>query len=107
MCGIVGYIGSRQAQPILLSGLKSLEYRGYDSSGMALLLTGKNSLSVRKSPGKISALENILKRKPLSGSLGIAHTRWATHGAPNQENAHPHTDCHDEIAVVHNGIIEN
>ena len=107
MCGIVGYIGSRQAQPILLEGLKSLEYRGYDSSGIALVLSSKNSVSVRKSPGKISALENIVKKKPLSGSVGIAHTRWATHGAPNQENAHPHLDCSGEIALVHNGIIEN
>jgi len=107
MCGIVGYIGSRQAQQILLSGLKSLEYRGYDSSGMALILSSKNSISIRKSPGKISALENIVKKKPLVGSIGIAHTRWATHGAPNQENAHPHLDCTGEIALVHNGIIEN
>ena len=107
MCGIVGYIGHRPAQPILLSGLKSLEYRGYDSSGVATILTNKNAISIRKSPGKIIALENILKKKPLSGSTGIAHTRWATHGAPNQENAHPHLDCHSEIAVVHNGIIEN
>ncbi len=107
MCGIVGYIGLRPAQPILLSGLKSLEYRGYDSSGVATILSNKNAISIRKSPGKIIALENILKKKPLSGATGIAHTRWATHGAPNQENAHPHLDCHSEIAVVHNGIIEN
>ncbi len=107
MCGIVGYIGLRPAQQILISGLKSLEYRGYDSSGLATILSNKNSVSIRKSPGKIAALENILKKKPLSGSLGIAHTRWATHGAPNQDNAHPHLDCRSEIAVVHNGIIEN
>jgi len=107
MCGIVGYIGLRPAQPLLLNGLKSLEYRGYDSSGVATILSNKNSISVRKSPGKIVALENILKKKPLSGSVGIAHTRWATHGAPNQENSHPHLDCQSEIAVVHNGIIEN
>lgn len=107
MCGIVGYIGDRPCQPILLNGLKSLEYRGYDSSGVATILSNKNSISVRKSPGKIVALENILKKKPLSGSVGIAHTRWATHGAPNQENSHPHLDCQNEIAVVHNGIIEN
>ncbi len=107
MCGIVGYIGLKPAQPILLSGLKSLEYRGYDSSGMAAILSNKNAISLRKSPGKIIALENILKKKPLSGSIGIAHTRWATHGAPTQENAHPHLDCQSEIAVVHNGIIEN
>jgi glucosamine--fructose-6-phosphate aminotransferase (isomerizing) len=107
MCGIVGYIGNRPCQQILLTGLKSLEYRGYDSSGIATILANKNSISIRKSPGKIIALENILKKKPLSGSLGIAHTRWATHGAPNQENSHPHLDCKSEIAVVHNGIIEN
>jgi glucosamine--fructose-6-phosphate aminotransferase (isomerizing) len=107
MCGIVGYIGQKQAQPILLNGLKRLEYRGYDSSGIALLLSGKRAISIRKSPGKICALEALLKKKPLSGSIGIAHTRWATHGAPNQVNAHPHNDCCNEIAVVHNGIIEN
>ncbi|MDD5729957.1 MAG: glutamine--fructose-6-phosphate transaminase (isomerizing), partial [Candidatus Omnitrophica bacterium] len=107
MCGIVGYIGNRQAQQILLNGLKRLEYRGYDSSGMALILNGKKAISVRKSPGKISALEGLLKKKPLSGTVGIAHTRWATHGAPNQINSHPHNDCQNEIAVVHNGIIEN
>ena len=107
MCGIIGYIGNRQAQPLLLNGLKRLEYRGYDSSGMALILTDKNTISIRKSPGKISVLGNLLKKKPLSGTIGIAHTRWATHGAPNQINAHPHTDCKGEIALVHNGIIEN
>jgi len=107
MCGIVGYIGEKQAQPILLAGLKRLEYRGYDSSGIALILPKKNSISIRKSPGKISALEKLAKSKPLSGVVGIAHTRWATHGAPTQTNAHPHQDCSGKIAVVHNGIIEN
>ncbi|MDD5027631.1 MAG: class II glutamine amidotransferase, partial [Candidatus Omnitrophica bacterium] len=107
MCGIVGYIGDRQAQPILLRGLKRLEYRGYDSSGIAVILPQKNSISVKKSPGKINALERLLKNKPLSGFAGIAHTRWATHGAPTQANAHPHLDCQGEIALVHNGIIEN
>jgi len=107
VCGIVGYIGSREAQPVLLSGLKRLEYRGYDSSGIAVILPQKNAISIRKSPGKIIALEKILKNKPLSGSIGIAHTRWATHGEPNQANAHPHFDCKEEIALVHNGIIEN
>ena len=107
MCGIIGYVGERPAQGILLNGLKRLEYRGYDSSGIALLLSGKNTISIRKSPGKISALENLLHKKPLFGSVGIAHTRWATHGAPNQANAHPHSDCKGEIALVHNGIIEN
>lgn len=107
MCGIVGYIGNREAQPILLNGLKRLEYRGYDSSGMALILSNKYSISVRKIPGKINALEKLLKARPLSGSVGIAHTRWATHGAPTQANAHPHHDCTGELAIVHNGIIEN
>ncbi len=107
MCGIIGYIGERPAQAILLNGLKRLEYRGYDSSGMALLLSGKKALSIRKSQGRISALEKLLYKKPLFGTVGIAHTRWATHGAPNQVNAHPHSDCKGEIALVHNGIIEN
>ena len=107
MCGIVGYIGQRQAQGILLSGLKRLEYRGYDSSGIALIHSSKKSVSVRKSPGKIIALENLLKKKALLGTTGISHTRWATHGAPNQVNAHPHLDCKGELAIVHNGIIEN
>ena len=107
MCGIIGYIGTREAQPILLNGLKRLEYRGYDSSGIATILPKKNNISIRKSSGKISALEKILQKKPLDGNIGIAHTRWATHGAPTQTNAHPHTDCKDELAIVHNGIIEN
>jgi len=107
MCGIVGYIGERPAQGILLTGLKRLEYRGYDSSGMSVVLPAKNTLLTRKSPGKISALDKLLKSKPLDGSLGIAHTRWATHGAPTQANAHPHNDCDNEISLVHNGIIEN
>jgi glucosamine--fructose-6-phosphate aminotransferase (isomerizing) len=106
MCGIVGYIGKRDAQSILLQGLKRLEYRGYDSSGMAVL--GANNIPViRKSPGKIRVLEGLLKKKPLCGNAGIAHTRWATHGAPNQVNAHPHADCTGDLVVVHNGIIEN
>ena len=107
MCGIIGYIGDKEAQPVLLNGLKRLEYRGYDSSGIALILSKKKTVSIRKTPGKISALERILKKKPLSGNVGIAHTRWATHGAPNQANAHPHHDCSGDIALVHNGIIEN
>lgn len=107
MCGIVGYVGDKQAQAVLLNGLKRLEYRGYDSSGMAVILPQKNAVSLRKASGKILALEKILKNKPLSGFTGIAHTRWATHGEPNQVNAHPHLDCKGEIALVHNGIIEN
>ncbi|MDD5128090.1 MAG: glutamine--fructose-6-phosphate transaminase (isomerizing) [Candidatus Omnitrophica bacterium] len=107
MCGIVGYIGERPAQKILLTGLKRLEYRGYDSSGMAVILPTKGTLAIRKSPGKISCLDKLLRSKPLDGSVGIAHTRWATHGAPTQANAHPHADCDNEIVLVHNGIIEN
>jgi glucosamine--fructose-6-phosphate aminotransferase (isomerizing) len=107
MCGIIGYIGNKEAQPILLTGLKRLEYRGYDSAGMVTYLPHKNSLSVRKFPGKVKELETLLKKRPLSGCLGISHTRWATHGSPNQVNAHPHLDCNGEIALVHNGIIEN
>jgi glucosamine--fructose-6-phosphate aminotransferase (isomerizing) len=107
MCGIIGYVGERPAQEILLSGLKRLEYRGYDSSGMATILPDKRCVSIRKAPGKIRALEKLLKVRPLSGTIGIAHTRWATHGAPNQVNAHPHFACRNGIALVHNGIIEN
>jgi glucosamine--fructose-6-phosphate aminotransferase (isomerizing) len=105
MCGIVGYVGPKQAAPILLQGLKRLEYRGYDSAGVALL--NGNGLHVIKRPGKLSALiETIDAAKP-TGTCGIAHTRWATHGAPNQSNAHPHTSANGDIALVHNGIIEN
>ncbi len=107
MCGILGYIGERQAQSILLNGLKHLEYRGYDSCGMATYLNHQNSLSLRKLPGKVKDLEILLKKRPLGGNLGISHNRWATHGVPNQINAHPHLDCKGEIAIVHNGIIEN
>jgi glutamine---fructose-6-phosphate transaminase (isomerizing) len=105
MCGIVGYIGSKTAAPMLIEGLKRLEYRGYDSAGVATL-NGKG-LETRKAAGKIVMLETAVDESPISGSIGIAHTRWATHGAPNQINAHPHHDCTDAIAVVHNGIIEN
>jgi len=107
MCGIIGYVGERESRSILLNGLKSLEYRGYDSSGLALIHPTKKAICLRKARGKIAALEKLLKTKPVSGKTGIAHTRWATHGAPNQVNAHPHFDCKGEIAVVHNGIIEN
>ncbi len=105
MCGIVGYIGNRDATPILLEGLKKLEYRGYDSSGIAILSNG--SIAVEKEPGKIQKLEQALEKNTLSGTVGIAHTRWATHGSPNRENAHPHTDYHQRLAMIHNGIIEN
>jgi glucosamine--fructose-6-phosphate aminotransferase (isomerizing) len=107
MCGIIGYIGDREAQPILLNGLKRLEYRGYDSSGMAVLSPAKTTITVTKSAGKINALERLLCKSPLKGTVGIAHTRWATHGAPNYANAHPHFGCKNEIVIAHNGIIEN
>ncbi len=107
MCGIVCYTGNRQAESILINSLRRLEYRGYDSSGIALVVADKDTITLCKSPGKIKALEDILQKKPLRGSTGIAHTRWATHGAPTQANAHPHLDCAGRIAVVHNGIIEN
>jgi glucosamine--fructose-6-phosphate aminotransferase (isomerizing) len=105
MCGIIGYIGGAQAMPILIEGLKRLEYRGYDSAGVAIMESG--SLLVEKTRGKISQLERLVGHRPWTGTVGMAHTRWATHGEPNTENAHPHTDCTGEIAVVHNGIIEN
>ncbi|MFC1657812.1 glutamine--fructose-6-phosphate transaminase (isomerizing) [Candidatus Omnitrophota bacterium] len=107
MCGIIGYIGDKQAQPLLLAGLKRLEYRGYDSAGMCVFTEKKSALSLRKLPGKVKALEGLLKKKPLYGCLGVSHTRWSTHGIPNQVNAHPHLDCEGEVVVVHNGIIEN
>ena len=105
MCGIVGYIGFREAMPILLDGLKRLEYRGYDSAGISVI-SGRN-LETARASGKISALEAKLKQNPMHGFLGIGHTRWATHGAPNEANAHPHVSFDGKIAVVHNGIIEN
>src|SRR5687768_9592609 len=105
MCGIIGYIGTRGATPLLLEGLKRMEYRGYDSAGVAVM-NGKG-VETRKTAGKISQLERSLAATPVEGDLGIGHTRWATHGAPNERNAHPHVDCKGEIAVVHNGIIEN
>ncbi len=105
MCGIVGYVGSQDAVPLLLEGLRRLEYRGYDSAGIAV--QNGTGLDVRKCAGKIARLDELLATRPLSGQTGIAHTRWATHGAPTEVNAHPHTDCTGSIAVVHNGIIEN
>jgi len=105
MCGIVGYVGPRQALDVLLDGLKRLEYRGYDSSGV-VLLNGKG-LDVERAPGKLSALAERLKKKPLHGTTGLGHTRWATHGGVNEMNAHPHRSCDGRIAVVHNGIVEN
>ena len=105
MCGIVGYIGQNEALPILVGGLKKLEYRGYDSSGVALIEDGK--IETVRASGKIAALEDKLKSKPLHGHVGIAHTRWATHGAPTEQNAHPHQSFDGKISIVHNGIIEN
>jgi len=105
MCGIVGYIGPRQAAELIIEGLRRLEYRGYDSAGIAVV-NGKG-LSVTKAAGKLSVLEQELREDMPSGTLGIGHTRWATHGAPTTPNAHPHTDESGRIAVIHNGIIEN
>jgi glucosamine--fructose-6-phosphate aminotransferase (isomerizing) len=106
MCGIVGYIGSQPAVPIILDGLKRLEYRGYDSAGLAVL-ESNNCLGVRRAQGKLRNLEDALRLNPVDGKYGIGHTRWATHGRPTEENAHPHRDCHGDIVVVHNGIVEN
>jgi glutamine---fructose-6-phosphate transaminase (isomerizing) len=105
MCGIIGYIGMRGATPLLLEGLKRMEYRGYDSAGVAVM--NGSGVETRKAAGKISELELALAASPVAGDTGIGHTRWATHGVPNECNAHPHVDCKGEIAVVHNGIIEN
>ena len=105
MCGIVGYIGGQNAYPIIINGLKRLEYRGYDSAGIALY-NGK-STSVYKKYGKVSDLENSVAGLDTSGCLGIGHTRWATHGEPNDKNAHPHMSMHGKFVIVHNGIIEN
>ncbi|MCK4261724.1 glutamine--fructose-6-phosphate transaminase (isomerizing) [bacterium] len=105
MCGLIGYVGDRDTVPILLEGLKRLEYRGYDSAGVATLNRGR--ITIRRCQGKIAALEKILRKRPAGGSLGLGHTRWATHGRPSEENAHPHTDCQGSLVVVHNGIIEN
>src|ERR1700686_1961502 len=106
MCGIVGYIGPRQAVPIILDGLKRLEYRGYDSAGIAVL-EDNGCLAVRRASGKLRNLEDALRLNPVEGGYGIGHTRWATHGRPSEENPHPHRDCHGDIVVVHNGIVEN
>ncbi len=106
MCGIVGYLGKRSAYPVLIKGLKRLEYRGYDSAGVALI-TENNSLQVYKTKGKVSDLEEYVKDKDITGTIGIAHTRWATHGEPNSTNAHPHISNSGNLALIHNGIIEN
>jgi glucosamine--fructose-6-phosphate aminotransferase (isomerizing) len=105
MCGIVGYVGPKPVLPVLMDGLHRLEYRGYDSAGIALVRDGQ--LQIRRSAGKLSNLEDVLSRDPVQGDFGIGHTRWATHGRPTEENAHPHRDCKNRVVVVHNGIIEN
>src|SRR5690349_7608154 len=105
MCGIVGYVGRQDAVPILLDGLRRLEYRGYDSAGVCTLSGG--ALQVRKCVGRVARLADALQKKPVTGSLGISHTRWATHGLPSDANAHPHLDRSGALALVHNGIIEN
>ena len=106
MCGIVGYIGSKNASPILMEGLERLSYRGYDSAGVAVI-GPDGKIGVRKAKGRLENLAGLLKESPVSGTIGIGHTRWATHGEPSDLNAHPHTDVKGGIAVVHNGIIEN
>src|SRR5947209_5601948 len=105
MCGIVGYTGPREAEPLLLEGLRSLEYRGYDSSGLATL--AGHHLIVRKRAGRVARLAELLARQPAPGCTGISHTRWATHGGATDANAHPHVGGDGQLAVVHNGIIEN
>jgi len=105
MCGIIGYIGSKDVVPVLIDGLRSLEYRGYDSAGVALV--EGTHVEVRRSAGKLSRLEEVIRAHPVKGNYGVGHTRWATHGRPTEENAHPHRDCTGQIVVVHNGIIEN
>jgi glutamine---fructose-6-phosphate transaminase (isomerizing) len=106
MCGIVGYVGKKEVVPVILEGLRRLEYRGYDSAGIAVAGNG-DKLQVRRAEGKLRNLEEAIRLKPLHGSYGIGHTRWATHGRPTEENAHPHRDCTGKIVVVHNGIVEN
>src|SRR5450631_3329654 len=106
MCGIVGYVGKKSVVPIIIEGLRRLEYRGYDSAGIAVAGDG-DGLQLRRAEGKLRNLEEVIRQKPLHGTYGIGHTRWATHGRPTEENAHPHRDCTGKIVVVHNGIVEN
>ena len=106
MCGIVGYVGKKRVVPVIIEGLRRLEYRGYDSAGIAVCGNGEG-LQIRRAEGKLRNLEEVIRLKPLDGTYGIGHTRWATHGRPTEENAHPHRDCTGKIVVVHNGIIEN
>ena len=105
MCGIIGYIGQDNCVSLLVDGLKRLEYRGYDSAGVAVLVNG--TIEVRRCQGKLKQLESLLIEKPVEGTIGIGHTRWATHGEPNDINAHPHYSQEGDLAIIHNGIIEN
>ncbi|MGD0681599.1 MAG: glutamine--fructose-6-phosphate transaminase (isomerizing) [Terracidiphilus sp.] len=107
MCGIVGYVGPKKVVPVIIEGLRRLEYRGYDSAGIAVGSPTSKTLEVRRASGKLANLEEVLREHPLEGTYGIGHTRWATHGRPTEENAHPHRDCTGRIVVVHNGIVEN
>src|SRR5438445_13762316 len=106
MCGIIGYVGQKPAQNILVDGLRRLEYRGYDSAGVCIVDDGRR-FQVRKKMGRIQELSALIRQQPAQGTTGIGHTRWATHGPPSDENAHPHLDHSGRIAVVHNGVIEN
>src|ERR1041384_6273056 len=106
MCGIVGYVGNKQVVPLIIDGLRKLEYRGYDSAGIAVV-NDDHDLEIRRAEGKLRNLEETIRLSPLDGTYGIGHTRWATHGRPTEENAHPHRDCTGRVVVVHNGIIEN
>src|SRR5579883_2108910 len=106
MCGIVGYIGPKKVVPVIIEGLRKLEYRGYDSAGIAVV-NAAGKIEIRRAPGKLKNLEEVLRESPIEGTYGIGHTRWATHGRPTEENAHPHRDCTGQYVVVHNGIIEN
>ncbi|HEX3143321.1 MAG TPA: glutamine--fructose-6-phosphate transaminase (isomerizing) [Pyrinomonadaceae bacterium] len=106
MCGIVGYVGNKQVVPLIIDGLRKLEYRGYDSAGIAVV-DANHVLTIQRAEGKLRNLEDVLRHKPLDGTYGVGHTRWATHGRPTEENAHPHRDCTSRVVVVHNGIIEN
>ncbi|HVJ09519.1 MAG TPA: glutamine--fructose-6-phosphate transaminase (isomerizing) [Acidisarcina sp.] len=107
MCGIVGYVGSKEVVPVIIEGLRRLEYRGYDSAGIAVGVDSEGALEVRRAPGKLRNLEEVIRQHPMQGTYGVGHTRWATHGRPTEENAHPHRDCSGRIVVVHNGIVEN
>src|SRR4051794_10165602 len=106
MCGIVGYVGNKQVVPLIIDGLRKLEYRGYDSAGIAVV-DGDHHMELRRAEGKLRNLEECIRLSPLDGNYGIGHTRWATHGRPTEENAHPHRDQSGKVVVVHNGIIEN